>query len=66
MVKPTYEQVGTGTTGHAESVEVTYDPAQVSYGQLLAVFFSVAHDPTQNSTARARTSARSTGRRSST
>lgn len=46
-VKPTYEQVGTGKTGHAESVEVTYDPAQVSYGQLLAVFFSVAHDPTQ-------------------
>ena len=45
--KPTYEQVGTGKTGHAESVEVTYDPAQVSYGQLLAVFFSVAHDPTQ-------------------
>jgi peptide-methionine (S)-S-oxide reductase len=44
---PTYEQVGTGKTGHAESVEVTYDPAQVSYGQLLAVFFSVAHDPTQ-------------------
>ena len=47
LVKPTYEQVGTGKTGHAESVEVTYDPAQVSYGQLLAVFFSVAHDPTQ-------------------
>jgi len=46
-VKPSYEQVGTGKTGHAESVEVTYDPAQVSYGQLLAVFFSVAHDPTQ-------------------
>ncbi len=47
IVKPTYEQVGSGRTGHAESVEVTYDPAQVSYGQLLAVFFSVAHDPTQ-------------------
>src|SRR5512144_1900971 len=45
--RPSYEQVGTGRTGHAESVEVTYDPAQVSYGQLLAVFFSVAHDPTQ-------------------
>ena len=47
MVKPSYEQVGSGKTGHAESVEVTYDPAKVSYGQLLAVFFSVAHDPTQ-------------------
>jgi len=47
MVKPSYEQVGSGRTGHAESVEVTYDPALVSYGQLLAVFFSVAHDPTQ-------------------
>ncbi len=47
IVNPTYEQVGSGRTGHAESVEVTYDPAQVSYGQLLAVFFSVAHDPTQ-------------------
>jgi peptide-methionine (S)-S-oxide reductase len=47
VVKPSYEQVSTGKTGHAESVEVTYDPAQVSYGQLLAVFFSVAHDPTQ-------------------
>ena len=47
MVKPSYEQVGSGRTGHAESVEVTYDPATVSYGQLLAVFFSVAHDPTQ-------------------
>jgi peptide-methionine (S)-S-oxide reductase len=47
IVNPTYEQVGTGRTGHAESVEVTYDPLQVSYGQLLAVFFSVAHDPTE-------------------
>jgi peptide-methionine (S)-S-oxide reductase len=47
LVKPSYEQVGSGRTGHAESVEVTYDPSQVSYGQLLAVFFSVAHDPTQ-------------------
>jgi len=44
---PTYEQVSDGATGHAESVEVTYDPAQVSYGQLLKVFFQVAHDPTQ-------------------
>jgi len=42
-----YMLVGTGTTGHAESVEVKYDPSQVTYGQLLRVFFSVAHDPTQ-------------------
>jgi peptide-methionine (S)-S-oxide reductase len=42
-----YESVGSGMTGHAESVKVTYDPAKVSYGQLLTVFFSVAHDPTQ-------------------
>jgi peptide-methionine (S)-S-oxide reductase len=42
-----YEMVSTGMTGHAESVKVTYDPAQVSYGQLLTVFFSVTHDPTQ-------------------
>ena len=42
-----YETVSTGMTGHAESVEVTYDPSQVSYGELLRVFFSVAHDPTQ-------------------
>ncbi len=42
-----YEMVGTGTTGHAEVVEVTYDPAKVTYGQLLHVFFSVAHNPTQ-------------------
>ncbi len=42
-----YQMVSSGTTGHAESVKVTYDPAQVSYGQLLKVFFSVAHDPTQ-------------------
>jgi peptide-methionine (S)-S-oxide reductase len=45
--KPGYEMVSTGTTGHAESVRVTFDPAQVSYGQLLKIFFSVAHDPTQ-------------------
>ncbi len=43
----TYDQVTTETTGHAESVEVTYDPAKITYGQLLRVFFSVAHDPTQ-------------------
>ena len=42
-----YELVSTSTTGHAESVEVTYDPATISYAQLLRVFFSVAHDPTQ-------------------
>jgi len=42
-----YDQVGTGMTGHAESVRVTYDPSQVSYGELLEIFFSVAHDPTQ-------------------
>ena len=42
-----YEMVSTGTTGHAESVKVIYDPTKVSYGQLLTVFFSVAHDPTQ-------------------
>jgi peptide-methionine (S)-S-oxide reductase len=42
-----YEKVGTGKTGHAESVSITYDPSQISYGQLLKVFFSVAHDPTE-------------------
>jgi peptide-methionine (S)-S-oxide reductase len=42
-----YEMVGTDNTGHAESVRITYDPSQISYGQLLKVFFSVAHDPTQ-------------------
>jgi peptide-methionine (S)-S-oxide reductase len=42
-----YQRVGTGETGHAESVEITFDPAQISYGLLLKVFFSVAHDPTQ-------------------
>ncbi|NYT38997.1 peptide-methionine (S)-S-oxide reductase [Allopusillimonas soli] len=42
-----YETVSTGITGHAESVKVTYDPSVVSYGKLLQVYFSVAHDPTQ-------------------
>jgi len=42
-----YDVVSTGTTGHAESVQITYDPAKVSYGQLLKVFFAVAHDPTE-------------------
>lgn len=41
-----YEIVGTGQTGHAESEQVTYDPSQITYGQLLRIFFSVAHDPT--------------------
>jgi peptide-methionine (S)-S-oxide reductase len=44
---PSYESVSTGVTGHAESVSITYDPSQITYGQLLMVFFSVAHDPTQ-------------------
>ena len=43
----TYDQVTTETTGHAESVEVTYDPSVITYGGLLRIFFSVAHDPTQ-------------------
>lgn len=43
----TYPQVSTGRTGHAESVKITYDPGQVSYGQLLQVFFAIATDPTQ-------------------
>jgi peptide-methionine (S)-S-oxide reductase len=42
-----YETVSTGGTGHAESVRIVYDPAQVSFGQILKVFFSVAHDPTE-------------------
>ena len=47
LANPSYEQVSTGTTGHAESVRVTFDPAQVSYADLLRVFFSVATDPTE-------------------
>jgi len=42
-----YEDVGTGTTGHAESVQVTFDPKVVSYGEILRIYFSVAHDPTE-------------------
>ncbi len=42
-----YRKVSSGQTGHAEAVQITYDPSQVSYGQLLKVFFSVAHDPTE-------------------
>ena len=44
---PTYDAVSSGTTGHAESVQVIYEPATVSFGTLLQVFFSVAHDPTE-------------------
>src|SRR5689334_24336403 len=43
----TYPVVSSGATGHAESVQITYDPSQVSYSRLLQVFFSVAHDPTE-------------------
>ena len=42
-----YEAVCGGRTGHAEAIQITYDPTQISYGQLLKIFFSVAHDPTQ-------------------
>jgi peptide-methionine (S)-S-oxide reductase len=42
-----YETVSSGTTGHAESVKVTFDPRQISYGRILQIYFSVAHDPTQ-------------------
>lgn len=47
VASPSYEEVSSGSTGHAESVRVVYDPSQVTYGQLLRVFFSVGHDPTQ-------------------
>ncbi|MRT29190.1 peptide-methionine (S)-S-oxide reductase MsrA [Herbaspirillum sp. CAH-3] len=43
----TYSMVSSGTTGHAEAVQVTYDPRKISYGQILQIYFSVAHDPTQ-------------------
>jgi peptide-methionine (S)-S-oxide reductase len=42
-----YTMIGTGTTGHAESVEIKYDPKKISYGKILQIFFSVVHDPTQ-------------------
>jgi peptide-methionine (S)-S-oxide reductase len=42
-----YRAVGSGRTGHAEAVEITYDPGEISYGEILHIFFSVAHDPTQ-------------------
>jgi peptide-methionine (S)-S-oxide reductase len=42
-----YETVGSGRTGHAESVEITYDPSKITYGRLLQIYFSVAHDPTE-------------------
>lgn len=44
---PSYESVSTGITGHAESVSIVFDPSKMTYGQLLMVFFSIAHDPTQ-------------------
>jgi peptide-methionine (S)-S-oxide reductase len=44
---PSYESVSMGVTGHAETVSIVYDPSKLTYGQLLMVFFSVAHDPTQ-------------------
>ena len=47
MMTAKYMLVGTGTTGHAESVQVTYDPSKIGYTDLLKVFFSVAHDPTE-------------------
>ncbi len=42
-----YEEVSTGTTGHAESVKIVYDPSQITYGQILMIFFSVGHNPTE-------------------
>ena len=45
--RASYEEVSAGDTGHAESVQITYDPSRITYGQLLKVFFAVAHDPTE-------------------
>jgi len=47
LASPSYEAVSRGTTGHAEAVSISYDPAKIAYSQLLEVFFSVAHDPTE-------------------
>jgi peptide-methionine (S)-S-oxide reductase len=47
QMSATYDQVSNGTTGHAESVQIKYDPKQISYGKILQIFFSVVHDPTQ-------------------
>lgn len=47
VANPSYEQVSSGRTGHAEAVRVIYDPSKVSYARLMEVFFSVAHDPTE-------------------
>jgi peptide-methionine (S)-S-oxide reductase len=47
LADPSYRQVSSGRTGHAESVKVTFDPKLISYGRLLQIYFSVAHDPTQ-------------------
>jgi peptide-methionine (S)-S-oxide reductase len=47
LKSPSYEMVSSGLTGHAESVSITFDPSQITYGQILMVYFAVAHDPTQ-------------------
>ncbi len=47
IAKPTYDQVSTGTTGNAESVQVTFDPRRIGLGDILQIYFSVAHDPTE-------------------
>src|SRR5690348_4726101 len=47
VAKPSYDDVSSGQTGHAESVKVVFDPSQVSYEELLKIFFTVVHDPTQ-------------------